>query len=666
MTMTNALSPNQTSDPRRLLREVTDSLRRLRDLARRLNDSALAAQLDDSLERIESQRFTIAVAGEFKRGKSTFVNALLGADVLPSNVAPASAALTRVTYGNPPQARIQYRAEADSPPREEMIAIEQLKDFVTKLTPESQAIAERIQEAIVSYPSPFCRIHRIDVLDTPGLGDESAMTEVTLASLPRVDGVIMMVLAESPFGESEGAFLEQLLAQGFTRIIFVVTAMDRLESEDRPSVIDLVKRRVNECVSQYAATAYASASAEQDALLRRFGTPRVFGISGYQALRARRTNNATLEAESGFKEFLDALDHFLTHESEGLALQRRVAQIRTCGDGLAIGLDERMAMLEGGRPGSDQDAHIPETLLGVLLQLGGEELQRVANAYDQARTVTAAQLGQLTATLKAAVSKEIAAAKLSGEELETQYAAVSANLSLKLRDSARQVIAQSLTEIGAQVDAILEPILRALRPFAVTLSYVLTFVAGRSDTEGFALNLPPRIDQLRTNPELVGTGQGALKGSLAQIGPQVALPWIEAALQAPLVRECLTIPVGENTLRRGMRRLELPTRYKQALSAAIVQEIDRWHASASLDAQIAAATGASFSALRQEIGMVLGMVNEQQRVLERERERRAARNQHELKELGEYRAEIDRLIAQSHLLLEQIEAYTRTEMMRDA
>jgi ribosome biogenesis GTPase A len=53
-------------------------------------------------ERIDSQRFHIAVLGEFKRGKSTLVNALIGRELLPSGVVPLTTVATEVHFGTGP------------------------------------------------------------------------------------------------------------------------------------------------------------------------------------------------------------------------------------------------------------------------------------------------------------------------------------------------------------------------------------------------------------------------------------------------------------------------------------------------------------------------------------------------------------------------------------
>jgi len=58
-------------------------------------------------ERLSEGRFHLAVLGQFKRGKSTFVNALLGARLLPTSILPLTALPTFVRWGQRPSARVQ-------------------------------------------------------------------------------------------------------------------------------------------------------------------------------------------------------------------------------------------------------------------------------------------------------------------------------------------------------------------------------------------------------------------------------------------------------------------------------------------------------------------------------------------------------------------------------
>ena len=258
-------------------------LERLHTLAASLQLDQLARDIEHARSNIASHRFTIAVVGEFKRGKSTFINALLGKEILPSDVAPTSATINRVTYGLKPGVRIVFRDGA-----EEAVGIGQLADYVTKLTPQAEAMAATVKEAIVQYPVPFCK-QNVDIIDTPGLSDDVAMTAVTLEVLNRIDAAILVILATSPFAQSEAAFLERLLVEyGLGSVIFVVTALDRLRRQsERDTVLQTVTERIKERTREHAVERFGEGTEAFNEYLRRVGEPRVFGVSGYDALAAK-------------------------------------------------------------------------------------------------------------------------------------------------------------------------------------------------------------------------------------------------------------------------------------------------------------------------------------------------------------------------------------------
>src|SRR6186713_2123223 len=91
-------------------REIKDNLLTLlRDLAKLADDTGMHSLVADLLmariPKLEEERFVLVVLGEFNHGKSTFVNALLGAQVLPAGITPTTATINRVAYSAAPVAR---------------------------------------------------------------------------------------------------------------------------------------------------------------------------------------------------------------------------------------------------------------------------------------------------------------------------------------------------------------------------------------------------------------------------------------------------------------------------------------------------------------------------------------------------------------------------------
>jgi GTPase SAR1 family protein len=298
-------------------------LRRLLDLASKIHiGEPILALTREVLKRVETKCFTIAVVGEFKRGKSTFINALLGREILPANVLPTTATLNRITYGSPPRVSIHYKPRDGEAGRVEEIAIDQLETYVTKLTPESTHNAAQIEEAVIHYPTDYCR-NNVDIIDTPGLNDDDTMTGVTLSVIPKVDAAILVIMPEAPFAGTEGDFLTRhLLLQDLGRVMFVVTAIDRLRRpQDRQSIVKVITERIKTAVETRLREQFPEGSEEYNRYRQQIGEPVVFPLSAYNALEARDRNDDKMLEESQFPAFTTALGRFLTHTRGAVELQ---------------------------------------------------------------------------------------------------------------------------------------------------------------------------------------------------------------------------------------------------------------------------------------------------------------------------------------------------------
>jgi hypothetical protein len=328
MTLTTD-APLSLSDHKRVEMSLLTDLEKLKDYAEQLQLDRSREALTEVTQRLKSSRFSLAVVGEFKRGKSTFINALLGKDILPSDLLPCSATLNRVTYGLEPHVEVFFKDGST-----ERVAIDQLANYVTKLDPDAEEMAARVREAVVHYPVAYCQ-NNVDIIDTPGLNDDSSMTDVTLSVLPTVDAAILVVMAMSPFSEYERDFLEnKLLTSDLGRVLFVVSAIDRLNSpEDADKVVKAVRDRIKKYVVKRAEEQFGAGSAELQAYLNKIGEPKVFGLSAYQALQAREKGDAALAERSRFNSFEKELERFLAQERGAVTLQIPLTRaVQACGE----------------------------------------------------------------------------------------------------------------------------------------------------------------------------------------------------------------------------------------------------------------------------------------------------------------------------------------------
>jgi hypothetical protein len=329
------------ADHKRLEMSLLTDLERLREYGLELDLNKSVKLLDEVIERIKTCKFSIAVVGEFKRGKSTFINALLGREILPSDLLPCSATLNRVTYGLEPSVHVSFKDG-----RNEVVAIDQLANYVTKLDPDAEALAATVKEAVVYYPVGYCQ-NNVDIIDTPGLNDDSNMTDVTLSVLPSVDAAILVVMAMSPFSEYERDFLEnKLLTADLGRVLFVVSAIDRLNSpEDADKVVKAVRDRIKKHVVKRAEEQFGAGSAELENYLLKVGDPRVYGLSAYQALQGRAKNDGELLTKSRFPEFEKALEKFLAEERGAVVLQIPLARAQATANEIIRAIDLRVQAL---------------------------------------------------------------------------------------------------------------------------------------------------------------------------------------------------------------------------------------------------------------------------------------------------------------------------------
>ena len=178
-------------------------------------------------DRIVSRIYRVAVIGEFKRGKSSLVNAIIGAQVLPTDILPMTATVTRVTYGEKRKICVLFKDG-----HEEERTVAELVDFATKLDAEKEKTAAQIREIQVDYPSVFCKNH-IDIIDTPGLGD--AMKDfgsMVSQALHQADAVVYVFSVNYPLSQAEQLFLKtEILPQKYTELFLVGNYADMMSNE---------------------------------------------------------------------------------------------------------------------------------------------------------------------------------------------------------------------------------------------------------------------------------------------------------------------------------------------------------------------------------------------------------------------------------------------------
>ena len=451
-------------------------LKDLDELASRLGLEQTAGKIRAVLKDIEQHSFRIVVVGEFRRGKSTFINALLGKAILPSDVLPTTATINRVTYGVEAGVRLRYRADGAEPPKVEEIQLSELNQYVTQLTPEAEQRAASIEEAVITYPTPYCR-NNVDILDTPGLNDNAVMTRVTQSALPQAHAAILVMQAISPLSMSELEFIDYLFEQGISRVMFVLSGIDRIDEQDRPQVLRHVAQRIQQRLREVAGRKFPYDPAAHDRILEESGGLRLFGVSGLQALEAKTTANEELRRASGFDEMEAALNKLVTEESGALALQAWIKQIQALGKEVGGAIIAREKQCRARRQKLGEAHATGAALAETLREMLAQEAHFIESSFQSSLGRLSNLIGDLDREMVAETEKAINEHPILDEHYAAEgndafHQGLTAVLQQRLNEAANKVAAANEQILNQD----LEKMRVKLSVMAVTFDYALAHI----------------------------------------------------------------------------------------------------------------------------------------------------------------------------------------------
>lgn len=286
--------------------DVQMALQDLSDVAGALGAATLKDRLDRELvKKLEEDRFHLVVVGEFNHGKTTFVNALLGAPILPTGVTPTTATIHHLRYGDEPRAKVVFAGG-----REEGIEFEKVRTFVVG----GESGTGEVEHIEVSYPAALLQ-ERIVLVDTPGVNDLSLQrADITYSYIPQSDAVLFLLDAGQILKESERVFLQdKIIGQARDKIVFVVTKWDLLNPEEQGQALAYAKEQLAKFVK---------------------GEPMVYPVSAQKALGGDA-------GASGMPELLEFLTRFLAEHRGRILLDNALGEGLTASNTLVKGVDAR-------------------------------------------------------------------------------------------------------------------------------------------------------------------------------------------------------------------------------------------------------------------------------------------------------------------------------------
>jgi small GTP-binding protein len=208
------------------------------------------------IPKLDDERFTLVVLGEFNHGKSTFINALLAEPVLPTGITPTTAVLTHVIEG-PPAATLIFESGERRP-----IATSALASWLVVEENASQngggngnpnGDRANLHHVELTHPAGILQ-NRLTIVDTPGVNDiNEQRAEITYGYVPRADAVVFLLDATQILTASERQFLEErILRSARDRLIFVIAKSDLLDAGELEETIQFARKHLSAIVHEPA------------------------------------------------------------------------------------------------------------------------------------------------------------------------------------------------------------------------------------------------------------------------------------------------------------------------------------------------------------------------------------------------------------------------------
>lgn len=297
-------------------KRLTGIIQEASGLVQKLDMEHCAQTLQQLRQKISSDTFKIMVMGNFKNGKSTFINALLGQEILPAYAVPTTAIINEIKYGEKPKAVLHFL----NPLPEKMYdgipekALTHMRRFKMKDVPPIEMPVDEIEDYVVIpmgmehkeaiKQSPFEKVELfwpldllkdgVEIVDSPGLNENPVRTQVTMEYLSKADAIIFVFSALAMGSAGEIAYIDDTLRKngfGEQSLFCVVNRFDQLTSE-----------REQQRLRKFS-----------DNLLAPY-TKHVYYTSAYKGLMGQLQHNSAMLEESKIPAVETALADYLANE----------------------------------------------------------------------------------------------------------------------------------------------------------------------------------------------------------------------------------------------------------------------------------------------------------------------------------------------------------------
>jgi GTPase SAR1 family protein len=291
------------------------------------NEEAKAANLE---EKVRRETFKVMVLGRFKTGKSTFINALLGEEVLPAAAVPCTAVINEIKYGETRKATLYFkdplpekmpkgisektsryiRDNGDKTPPPLEVAVTDLREFVAIPDPGEEQAENGAEtpylRAELCWNLDLCK-DGIEIIDSPGLDENATRTRIAVDYLSNADAILFVMTCLSLCSAMEMEFVDEKIRElGHEYLFFINNRINQIREKERDGVIKFGNARL------------ASRTA--------FGTKGIFYINALGALDGRLNKDQKQVTDSGILPLEELLADFLVNKKGKIKILQPVQE----------------------------------------------------------------------------------------------------------------------------------------------------------------------------------------------------------------------------------------------------------------------------------------------------------------------------------------------------
>ena len=469
--MNEQVQYKQYADFRKKQLELADILKESSEVIADLNMNKMCENLKKLSDKVQNDTFKVQIVGTFKNGKSTFINSILGAEILPAYALPCTAIVNEVKWGEEKRAVVHFR----NPLPEKLpsgipdSAMQHMKKHNMKNIPPIEIPYDEIEKyAVISigygkdeidYESPYEKIevywplpilrNGVEIIDSPGLNECATRTRVTMNYISKADAILFVLDATRILSADEMRVIEHTLKeQGFDDPFIIVNKFDAIRAREKEPMRQYVKDK-----------------------LKGFTSNDFFFVSALNALDGKLDEDEELLQSSGMIEFEAALSNYLTKQKGRAKLAQPTRELkRILTDEalmktvpmqrkvLASSLDSLKEKYEKSKPKLDKLRAKKEQLLNRL------RLKIEQNKPDFRRLILT-NITNLTDEIPAWIEEFDSQTKLgiipNKENIATAYQEISEHLNQCIEDAQLEwrkavlepVISEKITEIFGDLES---------------------------------------------------------------------------------------------------------------------------------------------------------------------------------------------------------------------